>query len=58
MDVIIGLLRNSPRCRENETMIYGLPRPPSDFGAQIFFHAARHKGFEEGSDEIPVHQKV
>jgi hypothetical protein len=34
-----------------------MPRPPSVFGTQIFFHDARHKGFE-GSEEIHVHQKV
>jgi hypothetical protein len=40
-------------------MINGLQilntKTPSDFGAQMFFQASRHKGFEEGSEEIPVH---
>jgi hypothetical protein len=33
---------------------FQIPRPPFDFGAQMFFLATRHKGFEEGSEEIPA----
>jgi hypothetical protein len=59
MNVAIGLLHNSPCCKQNDPMINGLQilntKTPSDFGAQMFFQASRHKGFEEGSEEIPVH---
>jgi hypothetical protein len=36
---------------------FRIPRPPSSFGAQIFFQAARQRGLELGSEFTPVHQK-